>query len=68
MAITANHTSITGPNARPIFAVPSGCTRNSATKIPVASGSTQCANPGKGPFNPSSAESTEIAGVIAPSP
>ena len=38
--MTANHASMIGPKARPIAAVPNGCTANSASRITVAAGST----------------------------
>ena len=39
-AITTNQTSMIGPNARPIRAVPCGCSANKATRIATAAGST----------------------------
>ena len=39
-AMTANQTNITGPNACPIFAVPSGCTTKSANRTAAEAGST----------------------------
>jgi hypothetical protein len=39
-ASTTNHNSITGPNALPMRAVPSGCTANSTTSTATAMGST----------------------------
>ena len=53
--ITTNHVSITGPNTRPIRCVPKVCVPNNATRMARA-------------LMPSSALSTEIAGVMMPSP
>ena len=39
-AITTNHTSMMGPNARPIFSVPNRCVANSTTRISTAMGMT----------------------------
>ena len=39
-AMTANQASMIGPNTRPIFSVPNGCTRNSAISTATAIGST----------------------------
>ena len=63
-----NQANMIGPNARPIAAVPNGCTANSASRTTVAAGNTYVVNAGAICSTPSSAESTEIAGVIAPSP
>ena len=49
-------------------AVPSGWTANSTSRMTTASGSTYGVSVGVARLSPSSAESTEIAGVIAPSP
>ena len=66
--MTTNQTSMIGPKARPIAAVPSGCTANSATRIATRRRQTHAVSAGAICSTPSSAESTEIAGVIAPSP
>jgi hypothetical protein len=39
-AIVTNQISITGPNSRPMRAVPCCCTANSATRITTVAGST----------------------------
>ena len=57
-----------GPKALPILAVPKGWTRNRATRIATAAGSTQGWNDGATMFSPSRADRTEMAGVTAPSP
>ena len=67
-AITTNQTSMTGPNARPIDAVPSLWTMNSASRMASAPGMTNGFSVVVTTLTPSSALSTEIAGVITPSP
>ncbi|MGY3025078.1 hypothetical protein ACVWXR_002913 [Pseudomonas lurida] len=49
-------------------AVPCFCIKNNATRTITDSGTTQCSIPSKASCNPSTAESTEIAGVIMLSP
>ena len=67
-AITANHTSITGPNRCPTLSVPRFCTRNSSTNTATASGTTNRFSAGVPTPIPSIALNTEIAGVIMLSP
>ena len=62
----------TGPNSRATLAVPFACTANSATRMPPATASvtvgvTNCAAPGS-VFTPSTADSTDNAGVMMASP
>jgi hypothetical protein len=66
--MTTNHTSMTGPKARPMRAVPCGWIANRASRMATAAGGTNVCSDGAICSTPSSAESTEIAGVIAPSP
>jgi hypothetical protein len=66
--MTANQATITGPNSRPTAAVPQRWIPNSTVSTPSAIGTTRCARLGVATFRPSTAESTEIAGVIIPSP
>ena len=66
--MVTNQTAMIGPKAAPMRAVPSGCTANSPARMTTAHGSTYCSKLGAAMLRPSSAESTEIAGVIAPSP
>ena len=66
--MTRNQTSITGPKARPMRAVPCGWTRNKATSTATESGRTYGVTEGAVISSPSKAERTEIAGVMAPSP
>jgi hypothetical protein len=63
-----NHTHITGPKIRPTLPVPRHCTANRITITRAEIGNTYCCRPGAETSSPSTAESTEIAGVITPSP
>ena len=67
-ASTVNHTAITGPNSLPTTPVPKRWIANSAVSTAIAIGSTSEARLGTATFRPSTAESTEIAGVIMLSP
>ena len=64
----ANHRIITGPKMRPTFAVPRDCSRNSPIRMISDSGITSGSKAGLAALRPSTAESTEIAGVSMPSP
>ena len=66
--MTANHTIITGPKKAPTRAVPNFCTMNSPISTITVSGTTNGPNTGVATSRPSTALSTEIAGVIMPSP
>ena len=66
--IATNQTIMTGPNIRPTAAVPSRWVANSMTMITAVIGTTRSASDGWTTFSPSTAESTEIAGVIMLSP
>ena len=63
-----NHAAITGPNTRPTLPVPHHCTANKATITRTLIGKTYCRNSGAETSIPSTADSTDIAGVITPSP
>ena len=67
-AITPNHTSMIGPNALPMVAVPNLWTTKRTTRITTAKGMTKGFSVVVTTFTPSSALRTEIAGVITPSP
>jgi hypothetical protein len=67
-AIVANQTSETGPNQEPMRVVPPRWTRKSAIKITSAIGQISGEVPGMATSRPSIADSTEMAGVIIPSP
>ena len=65
---TRNQAAQIGPNTAPIFAVPRYCTRKSATRITTEIGKTAFSKCGETTLSPSTAESTEMAGVMMPSP
>ncbi len=67
-ASSANQASITGPKMRPMEPVPKRCARNSPMSTTIVMGSTKDDSAGASTFRPSTADSTEMAGVIAPSP
>ncbi len=66
--MTTNQTTMTGPNNRPMVAVPRRWIANSPIRIASVTGSTKSAKAGVTSFSPSIADSTEIAGVMTPSP
>jgi hypothetical protein len=68
VAMQTNHTSITGPKIFPTPVVPRLWIRKRMTRITIVIGSTTCSNIGVATASPSTAESTEIAGVMIPSP
>ena len=57
-----------GPNSSPTRAVPRAWSMNSPIRMPIASGSTKRPMPASTVLSPSTADSTEIAGVIMLSP
>ena len=57
-----------GPKMRPMDPVPKRCARNSTISTPTVMGSTKGVSAGSSTLRPSTAESTEMAGVMAPSP
>ena len=67
-ASVANHTHITGPKNAPTRAVPLRWIENSAMMITIAIGSMNECSCVVMMSSPSTAPSTEIAGVIMPSP
>ena len=67
-ASAPNHSTITGPNTAPILPAPRDCTKNKPIKMPAVSGTMNRSAAGAATPMPSTAESTEIAGVITPSP
>ncbi len=66
--MTTNQTAITGPNTRPTLAVPFHCMANSMTMTTTQIGRTNRCSSGDVTSRPSTADSTEMAGVIMPSP
>jgi hypothetical protein len=67
-AMLANHTSIAGPKMAPTRAVPRRCTRKSPTRMATVMGTTNACSRVVATSRPSTAESTEMAGVMTPSP
>ena len=57
-----------GPNSRPTLAVPTACNQNSPIMMTTAIGITNGSNPALTVANPSTADSTDTAGVIMQSP
>ena len=66
--MTTNQTTMTGPNTRPTLPVPRYCMANSATITATLIGRTKSFSSGAETSRPSTADSTEMAGVITPSP
>ncbi len=67
-AMATNQTSVIGPKKAATFAVPRDCTANNATRITTVIGTTYASNAGVTIFKPSTAESTDSAGVMMASP
>ena len=67
-ASTLNQTNMTGPNSLPTVLVPRFCIENSAMITTTVIGITYGCSDGAAISKPSTADSTEIAGVITPSP
>ncbi len=67
-AILKNHTNVTGPKIFPTPEVPWYCTANRIVRINTVIGIIYGSKKGVATFNPSTALSTEMAGVIIPSP
>jgi hypothetical protein len=65
---TMNHTSVIGPKKRPMSAVPKRCTANNPVSTTSVIGTTKGCSRSEATSRPSTADSTEIAGVITPSP
>ena len=57
-----------GPKKVATRAVPRACTTNRPIRMTIVSGTTTLSSVGATSFNPSTAESTEIAGVRIASP
>ena len=66
--MTANQTTITGPKTRPITWVPKRWIAKRATSTAIVYRHHQRLRLGTATFTPSTAERTEIAGVMIPSP
>ena len=68
IARTANQRSVIGPNSAPTLPVPCFWIMNSAISIPAVIGRIMFSNCGVATEMPSTADSTEIAGVMIASP
>ncbi len=68
MASEPNHAPMTGPKNRPSGPVPKRWTKNSVDRITSVAGTTMVSMLGVTTSRPSTADSTEMAGVIIPSP
>ena len=66
--MAANHSTMMGPNTRPTLWVPRDCTANNAMMMTTEAGTISSCASGKLTLRPSTADMTEIAGVITPSP
>jgi len=67
-AMQANHTSVMGPKNLPMPAVPRFCTRNRHSRMTSVMGMMNRCSAGDMTSIPSTADSTEMAGVMTPSP
>src|SRR3546814_992752 len=67
-ASAVNHRIVTGPNTLPTFSVPKRWAMNTANSTITTIGTIQACSCGATTSRPSTADSTEIAGVITPSP
>ncbi len=67
-AKAANHTTITGPKMPPMNPVPRFWITKRPTSTTSVIGTTNGVRTGASSFSPSTADSTEMAGVMAPSP
>ena len=66
--MTRNHTTMMGPKNFPSAPVPRLWMAKSAARMPTVAGTTYGLRPSSATPRPSMAESTEIAGVMTPSP
>ena len=67
-AMEANQTKVIGPKNLPMPPVPRFCTENKANKMMRVSGITAFLKLGDTTSKPSTADNTEMAGVMTPSP
>ena len=67
-ASTLNQHNMTGPNKRPTTAEPFFCTKNNPNRTSKVNGNTNGCSAGAPTSSPSTADSTDIAGVTMPSP
>ena len=67
-AIVTNQTNMIGPNALPTRSVPNRCAEKSTSNSTIVTGTMKRSSPGAMTITPSTAPSTEMAGVMIPSP
>ena len=67
-ASAPNHNSMTGPNSLPMLPVPWRWMKNNPVSTPMVIGMMKRSNAGVATLRPSTADSTEMAGVISASP
>ena len=67
-AIDTNQSTVMGPKNLPMPPVPRFCTKNRANSTSRVMGTTYCLKAGETTSRPSTADSTEMAGVMTPSP
>ncbi|MDT4846906.1 hypothetical protein FQZ97_809500 [compost metagenome] len=67
-AMVTNHTTVIGPKNLPMPPVPRFCTANSANSTTSVIGTTYWRKAGEMTSRPSTADNTEMAGVMTPSP
>jgi hypothetical protein len=67
-AMAINQHKVTGPNTDPMRPVPRFCTQNKPIRIPQVKGTIKGVKAWVATPRPSMAESTEMAGVMTPSP
>src|SRR3546814_2462995 len=67
-ASAVNHRIVTGPNTLTTFSVPKRWAMNTANSTITTNCTIQACSCGATPPSPSTADSTEIAGVMTPSP
>ena len=63
-----NHSVVIGPKTRPTFSVPKRWAANTHSNTAMVIGRMKGLSPGAATSRPSTAPSTEMAGVITPSP
>ena len=66
--MAANQTTMMGPNTTATVAVPRLCAANSSTRITLLIGTIHGSRSGAKSLRPSTADSTEMAGVMTASP
>ena len=68
MPMQMNHTAVIGPNTVATLPVPKRCTENRTARMTSVIGTTKGSKAGVTTFRPSTADRTEMAGVMMASP